>query len=431
MSRRALLGELDCAAEGAVTRAHPAAASAGRASGVSRMAPGICEAARAACREDPAAQAGAVPSPRLATSAAGAQRSLSGTTISDVSEATPPDVADTATKGAAERRKGQRILKKRKGRPAKKKRKAGRPSKKGHGAPKGQKVAVISGSQLGGRSRPRVKVRKAAPDAPPTTPAAERPATPKQSVAGRAPATEPHSQPADAEQAQAQEEAAAAVRGAEESQPAETATPQQSKLAGRPTVAEPAASQPLPGAGSEGSSSRGPQLRPYLSEPLLVAKAQDGPEITSSFMPLPNNGDDASQEQQGAEPEPMGAAMVPANEAGPAKQHTLATSASPAEPESQQQQQQHQLSAQLPAGERSSSRSQKKRAALEGADKPGQKRSADGSGSGGGERDAGVCPKKRGRPPQKIPHPLTGEMVLKRDLIAAGIDPKTGEPRMV
>ena len=59
-----------------------------------------------------------------------------------------------------------------------------------------------------------------------------------------------------------------------------------------------------------------------------------------------------------------------------------------------------------------------------------QQRCASG-GSGGFVRGASGRPKKRGRPPQMVPHPHTGQLVRKRDLIAARIDPTTGECRAV
>lgn len=60
---------------------------------------------------------------------------------------------------------------------------------------------------------------------------------------------------------------------------------------------------------------------------------------------------------------------------------------------------------------------------------PGRPRPAsNNSGSGGGSRGG---PRKRGRPPQMVPHPHTGLLVPKRDLIKARIDPATGEQRAV
>ncbi|BDA42965.1 hypothetical protein COCOBI_03-8580 [Coccomyxa sp. Obi] len=51
------------------------------------------------------------------------------------------------------------------------------------------------------------------------------------------------------------------------------------------------------------------------------------------------------------------------------------------------------------------------------------------AGNSGGLRAGQGAPRKRGRPPQMVPHPHTGVLVPKRDLIKARIDPETGEQR--
>ena len=56
-----------------------------------------------------------------------------------------------------------------------------------------------------------------------------------------------------------------------------------------------------------------------------------------------------------------------------------------------------------------------------------QLRPASNSGTGRSRVAGQGAPRKRGRPPQMVPHPHTGELVRKRDLIKARINPKTGE----
>jgi hypothetical protein len=458
--RRALLGDLDTAA-GRAAEINPLACPTQEI----RLAfeQGVCARARA-----PFSGCTAVVRDRQDASAAAAQPSSSGTTVSDGALATQADAEEVVE---SQKSGGQSLPSRAgsKGRRRKggKRRGRGVPARgKGRGDRRGDRsLAVATATVFRGpklfRGGGRARLRKAAapreelatetvklqPEQLERAAASSEPLY--ETAAADPPQPSPQPQEQEAEERTTAHELANAPGYATEAAkaPAPAATEERPPL----PPAEPAASEPL--LRELGSArQRGIAARPTCSEPLPCTQPlNNADEVTSALTSAVPRDDahrtpdpysftgPAEQEAHAAQQdilpeagtaseEPVLAAAVPATRpvegaaaSGPPEHSSRLPEVAEAGAEA--------ASALLSAAETSAEQLPPKR--LAPATVAARQQRCAGGGRGGFVRGASGRPKKRGRPPQMVPHPHTGQLVRKRDLIAARIDPTTGECRAV
>lgn len=464
--RRALLGDLDTAA-GRAAEINPLS----RPTQEIRLAfeQGVCARARA-----PFSGCTAVVRDRQDASAAAAQPSSSGTTVSDGALATQAD-ADAEEVVESQKNGGQSLLSRgcsrgRRKKGGKRRGRGGSARGKGRGDRRGDRpLAVATATVFRGpklfRGGGRARLRKAAapreelaPESVESQPEQlERVAASAEpldeTAAADPPQASPQPQEQEAEERTAAHEGAAAASQllADAAEAAKAPAPAAAEERPPFSPAEPAASEPL--LRELGSAlSRGVPARPTCSEPLPCTQPLDNADKVTSALTLAVPRDDAQRtvepcsftgpaeqeahaaqqdilpEAETASEEPVLAAAVPATRpvedaaaSGPPEQSSRLPEVAEAGAEA--------ATALISAPETSAEQLPPRRLAP-AAVAARQQRCASG-GSGGFVRGASGRPKKRGRPPQMVPHPHTGQLVRKRDLIAARIDPTTGECRAV
>ncbi|CAL8467392.1 g6929 [Coccomyxa elongata] len=199
-------------------------------------------------------------------------------------------------------------------------------------------------------------------------------------------------------------------------------------------AAEPAASEPMLREMYPVPVHSAPARRTRSQPLLLMQRSRDSEEVTSAPpmtsapQPCSSAGTAAAATAAPQEP-PRVAGDAAAPQCGiaagaPAPQPAAAAAAPEPAGRSEPCSRQPSAQPQLPAQPAAAAAPLPNPAAAAGPGRP--RPASNNSGSGGGSRGG---PRKRGRPPQMVPHPHTGVLVPKRDLIKARIDPETGEQR--